>query len=88
MDFRKKRIIVTDDDQLFLIQLCGLLNKMGLNAIPAENGLEVIKLVNIMMPDLILLDIVMPYLDGHETINYLKGNPSMHKTPRSDMVSV
>ncbi len=81
MDFRKKRIIVTDDDQLLLIQLCGLLNKMGLNSIPAENGLELIKLVNILMPDLILMDIVMPHLGGLDTINYLKANPSMHKIP-------
>ena len=81
MNFRKKRIIVTDDDQLFLIQLCGLLYKMGFNTIPAENGLELIKLVNIQMPDLILMDIVMPYLGGLDTLNYLKGNPSMHKIP-------
>lgn len=81
MDFRKKRIIVTDDDQLLLIQLCRLLKKMGLNSIPAENGLELIKLVNIQMPDLILMDIIMPYLNGLDTINYLKGNPSMHKIP-------
>lgn len=81
MGFRRKRIIVTDDDQTFLIQMCGLLHKMGLNPIPAENGLEVIKLIRFQTPDLILLDAVMPYLDGLETISYLKGSPSTHKIP-------
>ncbi len=80
MELRTKRIIVSDDDPPFLIQLCGLLNRMGLSTIPAENGAEVLKLVNILIPDLFLMD-VMPNLDGLETIKRLKGNPSTQKVP-------
>ena len=74
------RLIVSDDDSPFLIQLCGLLNRMGLSTIPAENGAEVLKLVNILIPDLFLMN-VMPDLDGLETIKHLKGNPSTLKVP-------
>ena len=80
MDFKTKRIIVSDDDPPFLIQFCGLLNRMGHNTIPAENGAEVIKLANILIPDLFLMD-VMPDLDGLESIKHLKGNPPTLKVP-------
>ncbi len=77
----RKNVIVTDADQSFLIQLCSLLNRMGLNSIPTESGHDLIKLANIQKPDLIFMDIVMPNLDGLETIEHLKKSPSMRKVP-------
>ena len=74
-------VIVKDDDQSFLLQLCSLLNRMGLHSIPAENGLEVIKLANIQIPDLIFMDIVIPNMDGLEAIKHLKESPSTHNIP-------
>jgi CheY-like chemotaxis protein len=71
MGFTKKKILITDDDRTFLLQMCLLMRKMGLNVIPAEDGTEVLKLVKIQRPDLIMLDIHMSVLDGVKTLKYL-----------------
>jgi CheY-like chemotaxis protein len=71
MGFTKKRVLITDDDRVFLMQMCMLLRKMGLNVTPAEDGSEVLKLVKIQRPDLIMLDVHMSVLDGVKTLRYL-----------------
>lgn len=72
MAFRKKKIVVTDDSHTFLMYISILLNKMGFHVIPAENGLEALKIVSLMSPDLIMLDIRMSMLDGVKTLRHLK----------------
>lgn len=71
MGFKRKQIIITDDDRVFLMQMCLLMRKMGLNVVPAEDGAEVLKLVKMQMPDLIMLDVHMSMIDGVKTLQYL-----------------
>jgi PAS domain S-box-containing protein len=47
----------------------------------ASNGLEAIELVQKLLPDLILLDVVMPEMDGHETCRQLKSNETTSDIP-------
>lgn len=81
MRFRKKRILVTDDSQGFLLGMSVLLNKMGFNVIPAESGLEAMKLVKIMSPDLVLMDLNMPALDGLTALKVLKSETRLSSIP-------
>ena len=53
----------------------------GFDMMVAENGLEAIKKLEEKIPDLILLDIVMPYMDGIETLRKIKANESWKKIP-------
>ncbi len=81
MGFKKKKILVTDDSHAFLMYISILLSKMGFNVIPAEDGLEALKLVKLMPPDLIMLDIRMSMLDGVKTLKRLKEDPVTSDIP-------
>jgi CheY-like chemotaxis protein len=68
----KKSIMIVDHSQVALLSLCTLMRRMGFGVLPAENGLEVMKLLKIKTPDLVLLDVNMPMVDGVKTLKYIK----------------
>jgi DNA-binding NarL/FixJ family response regulator len=75
-------VVVADDHAHFRETLCRMLTSVyepfeivG----EAKNGLEVIDLVNEKHPDLLLLDISMPELDGISALQQLKANPQNQK---------
>lgn len=67
-------IIVIDDNLLVLKKLSFYLNKKGHKVIESTNAMEALSLVLKHQPDLIITDLLMPYLTGNElykTLNYL-----------------
>ncbi len=52
----QKRVLVADDNPSFLMYIAILLKRMGFDVILAENGVESIKLIKMMKPDLVILD--------------------------------
>ncbi|MEJ5186384.1 MAG: response regulator [Candidatus Geothermincolales bacterium] len=64
--------LVIDDDKLLLRLVELNLAKMGIKVIQADNGKDAIRLALEEKPDLILLDIMMPQMDGFEVIRQLK----------------
>ena len=81
MRFRKKKVLVTDDNQGHITRISSLLNKMGFSTVPAESGHEAIKLSKIMSPDLILLDMNMPEMSGLEALKLLREDPRIAEVP-------
>lgn len=81
MDFRRKKILIVDDSHAFIMYMGILLKRMGFRVVPAENGLEAMKLIRIMEPDLIMLDIVMPITDGIKTLRYIKEDKQISDIP-------
>ena len=71
MEYGRKKILLADDNQSFLMYMGILLRRMGFKVIIAENGIEVLKLIKLMQPDLVLLDCVMPMLDGVSVLRYV-----------------
>ena len=67
-----QRIIVVDDDALFRRSLAFILEQAGYKVITASNAEESITLVQVEQPDLILLDIGLPGMDGLEAIRYFE----------------
>lgn len=65
-------ILIVDDEPSILKSLSGLLSDEGFEVSTASNGYEAIQLVSTESPDLILLDIWMPGLDGIETLTEIK----------------
>ncbi len=82
MALRKKKILVIDDSRDFLAYITVHLKKMGFFKINlAEGGQEALKLMKIWHPDVIVLDFVMPEMDGLETLDRIRASRSSSKTP-------
>jgi PAS domain S-box-containing protein len=65
-------VMVVDDDAGVRSLISQILDDEKINIVTAENGLEAIKALNEKIPDLILLDLMMPEMDGFEVIRRLK----------------
>jgi two-component system cell cycle response regulator len=75
------KILVVDDIPANIRLLEAKLNAEYYNVISANNGIDAIKIAEVQKPDLILLDVMMPGIDGIETCSRLKQNPSTHYIP-------
>ncbi|NRA43521.1 MAG: response regulator [Oligoflexales bacterium] len=66
----KKSVLVIDDDKLMLNFLNGLLEN-EYDVMSADNGKDGMSLLLLHKPDLVILDLVMPYIDGYKFLNIL-----------------
>jgi CheY-like chemotaxis protein len=79
---RKMPLILVVDDQPINIKLLERkLQRENLDVLTAANGKECLDVVSRVTPDLILLDVMMPEMDGIETCERLKKNPSTNSIP-------
>jgi len=76
-----KRILVVDDEKAVLELAEVELNELGYDVITAISGKDCLKIAEGEKPDLILLDIMMPELDGGETAQRLSENPKTKDIP-------
>lgn len=74
-------VLVVDDDEQVVSALCRTLQRRGFATVPAYNGLEAMAAVTQQSPDLILLDIRMPEMDGYEVIDRLKRSATTRDIP-------
>jgi CheY-like chemotaxis protein len=76
-----EKILIIDDD-LDTLRLVGLmLQKQGYQIVAANNGAQGLEKANEEYPDLILLDVMMPEMDGYEVARRLRQNPKTNKIP-------
>ncbi len=68
----RQKILIVDDDRLTRRSLSLHLEDAGYETIIASNGVEALQLVEQRQPDLILLDVLMPEMDGHEVLRLLQ----------------
>ena len=71
-DYNKKTILVVDDEEMIRNLLKVNLTKEGYNVIEATDGLEAVELATKERPDLILLDVMIPKLDGLSVCKRIK----------------
>ncbi|MHB8173877.1 MAG: response regulator [Nitrospirota bacterium] len=81
MPFGKKVILLIDDSETFVMYMAILLKRMGYNIIPAKNGVEALRLLKILPPDLVMLDIQMPMIDGIKVLAEIKKNEKTSAIP-------
>ena len=75
------KILVVDDEKDVVELLSFLLEKDGYNVVTASNGREALEAVPSEKPDLILLDVMMPEMDGYTVQTQLLENPSTKDIP-------
>ena len=75
------KILVVDDVQSNVLLLKALLGREGFNIVYAMNGAEALEKVKIEHPDLVLLDVMMPDMDGFEVAGRLKVEPEQAEIP-------
>ncbi len=69
---KEKKMLIVDDDPSIVMSLEFLLRKSGSEVYIAVNGEEAIEQVKINRPDMVLLDIMMPGLNGYEVCEFIK----------------
>jgi CheY-like chemotaxis protein len=74
-------ILIAEDHVDSREALGALLEAFGFQVIPAVNGREAVELSRQMGPDLILMDIMMPELDGFEATRQIRGFPATRHIP-------
>ncbi|MFZ0889240.1 MAG: response regulator [Candidatus Binataceae bacterium] len=78
---KRARIMVVDDDPDTLTILVHYIRREGFDAIGAGSGTECLKLAAESKVDVILLDLMMPEMDGFEVCRILKATPATAETP-------
>jgi CheY-like chemotaxis protein len=76
-----KKVLIIDDEVLIRKTTALLLKKARIDVITAGSGPEGIDLAEKQYPDLILLDIVMPEMNGWEVLSQLKAREDLAKIP-------
>jgi two-component system alkaline phosphatase synthesis response regulator PhoP len=77
----QKRILVVDDEPDFAAIVQGNLEKEGFMVDVAYNGVEGLEKVKANPPDAIVLDVMMPELDGYQVCSQLKGDDTFCNIP-------
>jgi two-component system nitrogen regulation response regulator NtrX len=73
-----RTILIVDDEESIIQSLQGILSDEGFDVISATSGSSAVEMIDEMMPDLVLLDIWMPGIDGIETLVKIKeGHPQL-----------
>lgn len=77
----KSTILIVDDNLAGRETLKGLLYGRGYELVFAANGIDALKMADEVTPDLILLDVMMPGMDGFEVCQRLRANPKVAEVP-------
>jgi DNA-binding response OmpR family regulator len=74
-------ILVVDDEPVVTDIISSALKRLDYHVITAENGKEALRKMAGVSPDLVLLDISMPVMDGFDTLQHIKGNEATARIP-------
>lgn len=77
----KPRVLIVDDEPINLIMLEAMLEGEGYKLVFAANGFEACALAEVERPDLILLDVMMPELDGFSVTRRIRSDPVIGRVP-------
>jgi HAMP domain-containing protein/CheY-like chemotaxis protein/signal transduction histidine kinase len=81
-DLVGRTVLLVDDDSRNIFALSSVLERRGMHVLTATTGSEAIELIE-QTPELaiVLMDIMMPEMDGYQTIENIRGNPAYRRLP-------
>ena len=71
----EKTILLVDDEPNILLPLEFIVKKEGYKTLTARNGREALVIMENTIPDIVVLDVMMPELDGFQTAKEIRENP-------------
>ena len=74
-------VLVADDDEDILSLLGLRLERAGYEVITARDGIEALEAVEERVPDIAVIDVMMPRMDGHELVRRLRARPETATVP-------
>ena len=74
------KLLLVDDEPNILLSLDFLMRKNGFQVLLARNGTEAMQLLHEQTPDLVILDIMMPDVDGYQICQFIKGDTKLKST--------
>lgn len=80
-DDTRPLVLVADDDADILSLLARRLDRRGYRTITARNGKEALELARALLPDAVVLDWMMPVMEGPDVCDHLKRDPSTSRLP-------
>src|SRR5262245_46836710 len=75
------RILIVDDDETTLVLVENILASKGYKTLTARDGLEALNMIKKDTPDLVVLDIMMPEINGYDVCYQLRFNDQFEKLP-------
>jgi CheY-like chemotaxis protein len=76
-----RKVLIVEDDNRLIVFLADQINAMGFTTLIARNGAEGLETAYAEKPSLIILDIMMPKMDGYEVCRRVKSNPETKHIP-------
>jgi signal transduction histidine kinase/DNA-binding response OmpR family regulator len=77
----KKQILIVEDSEAAIIQMKEMLTTEGFNIIVAQNGKEALEQIALKIPDAMILDLMMPEVDGFEVLKKIREREETSKLP-------
>ncbi|HEY4712555.1 MAG TPA: response regulator [Dehalococcoidia bacterium] len=81
MDIISKKVLIIEDDPSFSRAVCHIVEKEGYSVITASNGITGLRMAKEDKPDLLILDVMLPGVDGFEICSRLRNEPQTTKLP-------
>jgi DNA-binding response OmpR family regulator len=76
-----KKILSADDDPVVQQFVSAILNENGYEVYTATDGEQAVAQAKAVLPDLMILDLIMPYRDGYEVLRLLRESPETRAIP-------
>ena len=76
-----RTVLIVDDDPTARFLMKAVLEQLDCRVVEAELGVEGLQQVRDIGPDLLVLDILMPHMDGLDTLRYLRSDPQFESLP-------
>ena len=74
------KVLLVDDEPNILLALEFLLQREGYRVEKAFNGVQALEILPVMRPDIVVLDVMMPGMDGFEVARNIRQQPEMERT--------
>ena len=81
MDTKAITVLIVEDDEFLVSAYRTKLTKDGIDVHIAEDGEEALKILATLHPNVILLDLILPKIDGYAVLEEIKKKPSLSKIP-------